>query len=141
MQLNEFIDLVEVKRETHPRSRVKEVVRVVLAALGERLYRTPRKALAAQLPGELEKMLEAEVDGEAERMDTPQYPLEEYYQRVAARADLSYDEAVSWSRDVVSVLEKAVTSPVIEEAAGALPDSYRELFGQPPESPASPRVS
>lgn len=71
--------------EFESRKQVEESVAVSLAALGERLYWTNRRKLAAQLPDELKVFLEREVEAEAVRQDVPRYSLEEYYQRVAAR--------------------------------------------------------
>lgn len=138
MQLSEFMDRVEERRETASRARVEELVKASLAALGERLYRTERDALKAQLPKDMESFLERESIREAQPIDTEGFPLEEYYQRVAARTEVGFPEVVEWSRDVMTVLEEAVSASVIEDVLATLPDTYRELFGREPESPASP---
>jgi len=138
MQLPEFMDRVEKRRETASRARVEELVKASLATLGERLYRTERDELKAQLPKDMEGFLERESIREAQPIDTEGFSLEEYYQRVAARTEVGFPEVVEWSRDVMAVLEEAVSATVIEDMLSTLPDSYRGLFGREPESPASP---
>lgn len=138
MELEQFLSQVEDLADFGSRSEVEQAVKVSLGTLGERLYRTRREKLASQLPDPLKDYLESEVDGEAVRQDTPRYSLEEYYKRVAARADLSLEDAVARSRRVMVVLTQAVSPELLDEILDGLPDEYRELFGQNPQDPASP---
>jgi len=140
MQKAEFLERVRERRETASPEQVEEVVKAALAALGERLYRTERDALKAQLPKEMEGYLERESIREAEPQDVPRFNLEEYYQRVDARVEVGFPAVVAWSRDVLAVLEEAVSDSVMDKVLAALPDSYRELFGREPGGPASPTV-
>ena len=138
MKFEQFLSQVEDLADFGSRAEVKQAVKVSLGTLGERLYRTSRERLAAQLPDPLKHNLESEVDGEAVRQDTHRFSLEEYYKRVAARADLSLENAVSRSRRVMVVLTQAVSPQILDDILGELPDEYRELFGQNPRDPASP---
>lgn len=137
MQIEKFLDRVESLAEFESRKQVEESVAVSLAALGERLYRTNRRKLAAQLPDELKVFLEREVEVEAVRQDVPPFSLEEYYKRVAARADMSPAEAMEKSRKVMVVLTQAVTPEILSDILEELPEEYKELFGKRPDEPSS----
>ncbi len=138
MQYQEFLNLTAEKIAPGTASEVRKFIAVTLSTLGERLYRTGRDELSAQLPKELKGDLYLEVDGEAVRTDTERFPLEEYYQRVAARADLPYPRAVEISRKVMEVLAGAVTPEVLAAVKSRLPEEYDQLFGDAPDSPTSP---
>lgn len=128
MQYNEFIDQVEAKGSFESRDQAVETTRVVLATLGERLYRTEVEGIASQLPNELKAFLLERDGGETFPRDTDRYDLEEFYQRVSARSDQGYPAARRNTQAVMSVLRKAVTTGELEDALGTLPDEYRGLF-------------
>jgi uncharacterized protein (DUF2267 family) len=95
-----------------------------LETLGERLDRKVRNGLEAQLPNELKDFLLARKE------NTDQYDLQEFYNRVGARADLKVRDATERTRQVFSVLQQAVPSGEIEDILEDLPSQYRELFGE-----------
>ncbi|MEM5787105.1 MAG: DUF2267 domain-containing protein, partial [Syntrophobacteraceae bacterium] len=96
---------------------------------------TELKRLAAQVPHELKSVIFG-------RRDTPYtYDLEEFYNRVSARADIGYPQAVRQARCVMKVLSGAVSKGEFDDVLARLPDQYRELFGDEPEGPLSPTTS
>lgn len=130
MQFEKFMELAAERIGVESESELRAIVQAALATLGERIYRTGRDDLAAQLPKKIQKDLYNQVDGEAVRIDTDRFPLEEYYHRVAARADISYPQAVEWSREVMAVLRKAVSPAVLAELVNRLPDNYQQLISE-----------
>lgn len=107
------------------------VVEATLATFGERLTRTEKFELGAQLPKELKAFL-------GEMGDVQRFSLEEFYNRVAARAELGRPDAVKRSRAVMMVLKEAVTDGLLKQIREKLPAEYNELFGSEPLSPLSP---
>ncbi|MFO8010771.1 MAG: DUF2267 domain-containing protein [Dehalococcoidia bacterium] len=131
MRYKEFIQQVNELAETGNEKKAKQVVEAVLQTLGERLSRTERRKLAAQLPGELKTHLH-----HLERTDL--FSLEEFYNRVSARCDVTYAHAVNLSRAVMQILNRAVSAGELEDIVNELPSEFEELFGRQPESPTSP---
>ena len=73
------------------------------------------------------------------REDAPyNYDLEEFYNRVSARANLGYPDAVRYSRSVMAVLCRAVSEGKINDVFDKLPDQFKELFGREPDGALSP---
>ena len=138
MQHAEFVDRVMQNAEFQSRDQAETLIMQALGTFGERIYRTKRDYLAAQLGRRLKQYLYSRADPETSRQDTPRFLLEEFYNRVSARADIGFPEVIQGSRAVMQVLQQAVTAPVIEEVLSDLPGEYRELFGEEPQSPASP---
>jgi uncharacterized protein (DUF2267 family) len=129
-----YVDFVEKVRraaniETTHDSQL--AVEATLATFGERLTRTEKVELGAQLPKELKAFL-------IEMGDVERFSLEEFYNRVAARADLGRPDAVKRSRAVMMVLQEAVTEGLLKPIRQRLPAEYNELFGSEPLSPLSP---
>ena len=121
MKYQEFIKRVqEYTGETSPKE-AKRVTAAVLDILGERLSRIHRKHLAAQLPGKLHS---AVVEDEPAQ----QFPLEEFYNRVASRLDLNFHEAIVTSRGVMKVVVEAVAPGEINDILAGLPTEFAELF-------------
>ncbi|MEJ2183422.1 MAG: DUF2267 domain-containing protein [Nitrospirota bacterium] len=133
MSFEEFIQRVQAVGGMSDRAEADRALRAVLETLGERLFRTERDHLAAQLGGELKEVLAAKAQDD-------RYSLEEFYTRVGARADVRYHQAVAYARAVVAVLREAVSPGELRRIFRELPDEYRELFGEEPESPLSPTV-
>jgi uncharacterized protein (DUF2267 family) len=122
MQLDDFITRVQEQTRFDSREESIQLTRAVLETLGERLDRKVRNGLEAQLPNELKEFLLAR----AERGDL--YDVHEFYNRVGARADLSYTDATERTRQVISVLREAIPGGEIEDILEDLPPEYRELF-------------
>ena len=122
MQFDDFITRVQEQTRLTTRDESIGITRAVLETLGERLDRKVRNGLEAQLPNELKEFLLVR----AERGD--QYDLAEFYNRVGARADLTYTDATERTRAVISVLREAVPGGEIEDVLEDLPPEYGKLF-------------
>jgi uncharacterized protein (DUF2267 family) len=80
MRYDEFVDRVLEKSGLDSREQAMDITKATLETLGEQLDRTVRRGVASQLPDELKELLLNRADGD-------QYQLQEFYQRVGARAD------------------------------------------------------
>ena len=131
MQYSEFIQQVKSQIGVESDDQAKQVVEATLETLGERLSLTEQENLAAQLVNELKDML-------LKRTDVHSYDLEEFYNRVSARADIGYPDAVKRSQAVVEVLTNAITQGEIEDILSEVDEDFGELFGIESPGPASP---
>lgn len=122
MQFDDFITRVQEQARFKSRDESVQLTRAVLETLGERLDRKVRNGLEAQLPNELKEFLLAR----AEHGDL--YDVHEFYNRVGARADLTYGDATERTRQVISVLREAIPGGEIEDILEDLPPEYRKLF-------------
>jgi uncharacterized protein (DUF2267 family) len=122
MQFDDFITRVQEQAGLNTRDEAISITRAVLETLGERLDRKVRNGLEAQLPNELKEFLLGRVE------HSDQYDLQEFYNRVGARADLKYGEAVERTRQVITVLRQAVPGGEIEDILEDLSPEFGELF-------------
>lgn len=128
MQYDEFIQKVQERGGFENREDTVRVVFAVLGTLGEKIYRTEERQLAAQLPKELKNAFYQYQAVERGRGDLGNYTLEEFYNRVKARADISFQEAPRQSKIVIGVLKEAVSAGEIEDVVRELPEEFRQLF-------------
>lgn len=136
MQYEEFIRQVQEGASLASREEAVRATEAVLGTLGERLYRTERNDVAAQLPKELAQFLLKFVDGATTRRQVPRFALKEFYIRVRGRADVTFQEAVDRSRAVVSVLREAISAGQWRDMRASLPDGYGDLLDEaPPKAP------
>ncbi len=103
----------------------------VLETFAERITRTERDNLAAQLPDAMKEIL-------YQVKDTEQFELEEFYNRVTLRLDIGFPNAVKHSRSVMVTLKEAVSQGQIQDILNQLPPEYEEIFEKEPEGPISP---
>ena len=122
MQFDDFITRVQEQARLDTREESIRITRAVLETLGERLDRKVRNGLEAQLPNELKDFLLARVE------HSDQYDLQEFYNRVGARADLTAREATERTKQVVAVLREAVPGGEMEDILEDLSPEYGELF-------------
>jgi uncharacterized protein (DUF2267 family) len=122
MQFEEFITRVQEQARLDTWEDAITITRAVLETLGERLDRKVRNGVEAQLPNELKEFLLARVGS------GDQYGLEEFHNRVGARADLKYNEATERTRQVLTVLREAIAGGEIEDILEDLPPEYGTLF-------------
>jgi uncharacterized protein (DUF2267 family) len=122
MRYEEFVHRVATAANIDG-EQAKTITRSVLETLGERLERTHRNHLADQLSEELREMV-------LDRPVTRRFLLEEFYNRVAARADLRHSPAVRRTKAVMEVLRQAVSEGELEDIRAELPSEYGELFGK-----------
>jgi uncharacterized protein (DUF2267 family) len=123
MQFDEFISQVQEQSKLAAREDAIGITKAVLETLGERLDRKVRNGVVAQLPDELKEFLLARSD------NTDRYELSEFYNRVGARADLNYQDAVRRTWQVFSVLRQAIAAGEVQDILESLPSEYEELFG------------
>ncbi len=128
MQFNEFIDRVQERADLTSRSAAERITQATLGTLGERLYRTQRDNLAAMLPDELKAFLASEADPQATRSDVDRFSLDNFYLRVAGRAEINRIKAVEQAQAVMAVLRDAITSSKWQDVQSSLPDEYGALF-------------
>jgi uncharacterized protein (DUF2267 family) len=115
------------------RPQAEQAIDVTLEILGLRLGQREKDDLAAQLPRELKVPL-------LRRPDTDLFPADEFYDRVQQRAVIGYDEAIAWSRAVMSVLREAVTPQEIAGVMEVLPPEFGQLFGFGAQGSGQPRA-
>jgi uncharacterized protein (DUF2267 family) len=77
----------------------------------------------AQLPNELKEFLLTRAQ------NTDQYNVEEFFNRVGARADLTYQDATERTRQVLSVLRESIAGGEIQDIRESLPGEYDTLLG------------
>jgi uncharacterized protein (DUF2267 family) len=130
MRYERFVDEVR-QRAGVTEEEAAAAVAATLETLGERLDHTERSLLAAQLPNRLKGMLQG-------KHRTDRYSLAEFYNRVRARAEVGYPEAIHRSRVVAAVLLEAVSEGEMNDVLSQLPKEYEELFGREPATPLSP---
>jgi len=116
-------------------------IEAVPSTLGERVYRTEASHLAAQLPRELKPALFEREPPELDRASVPPYSLEEFHNRVAARADLGRPAAVRIARAVAVVLKEAIAPGELAHVLAELPAEFAQLFdgSSPGTAPRSSR--
>lgn len=138
MRYHEIIRRVQEEVGFDSPDEAVKAMRATLSALGECLYRTERRHLASQLPKEAAYFLEEYVDSETTRPQTGCHTLEEFYDRVAARADVSRGGGVERARAVVSVLGDLLPEGEWEHIVEELPKPYGELLHERAPGPESP---
>ncbi|MBI3943209.1 MAG: DUF2267 domain-containing protein [Chloroflexi bacterium] len=125
MQFREFVDKVEQRIPEDERVNAIKIIEATLETLGERLDRTQRNKLGAQLPNELKQFL-------LKRQENDYFSVEKFYDRVAARAVIGYPAAVLGSQAVMAILREAVSEGEINNILSQLTEDYGELLGQAP---------
>jgi uncharacterized protein (DUF2267 family) len=140
MRYDEFVQRVQERGDFSSRERAVETIRIVLSTLGERLYRTTRDSLEAELPDELKAYWWERRDPEKTYLQRELFDLEEFYTRVQTRADISRDEAMRYIRVVIQVLRQAVSSGAWQDLQEAWPEEYRQLLDQEREEPIQLRI-
>lgn len=130
MDYKTFLDVVQDRGKLDSRDEVVRITLAVLRTLGERLNRTEREHLATQLTKELQQAVMSMKDKQSDVFN-----LEEFYNRVTARADVGFPKAVASSQVVISVLQDAIAAGEQRNVIFELPSEYEELFGLRPERP------
>jgi uncharacterized protein (DUF2267 family) len=131
MNYKEFVQKVQEYASLENQADAIKVTQATLETMSERLPRTHREHLAAQLPGELKVYL-------PKQQHMVYLLLEEFYGRIGNRANVSYQHAVKYARAVARVLREAVAPGELEDILSGLPNDYLEVFGRSPSGPLSP---
>jgi uncharacterized protein (DUF2267 family) len=135
MQYGEIIDRIQKLSGLTDSDQIAGVLRAVLGTLGESIYRTGEDKLAAQLPKELRDVFQEYQPRERGRGDLANYPVEEFYNRVKARANISYQDSQRLSAIVLNVLKEAVSEGGIEAVKKELPASFQKMFEEEVSGP------
>jgi uncharacterized protein (DUF2267 family) len=130
MKYDDFMNRVQDQAGIESKDEAIRLTRATLETLGERLYRSQRDDLTAQLPNELNGFLRARVFPETTPRDVDRFTLEEFYNRVNARAGLGYPRAVAGVKVVMAVLRQAIAAGEWEDLRSELPDEYAEILAQ-----------
>ncbi len=133
MQYQDFIEGVQRTGNFPSIEETELAIEASLSTLAERLHTSVNDKFRSQLPNQLKKYL-------AVSSDSIQFSLEEYYNRVGARAKVRYSQAVRLSRTVMCMVNRAITNGLKDEILDDLPAEFVELFGQEPTTPLSPTV-
>ena len=127
MQSDEFMQQVQDVARVGPEG-AERVTRATLATLGEYLYRTEQADFGAQLPPDLRALMNTRAGPEQNRQSTDRMELQDFYNRVSARADLGFQQAVRQSRAVMTVLRAAVSEGAWESLRAQFPSQYDDLL-------------
>ncbi|MEA3375908.1 MAG: DUF2267 domain-containing protein [Chloroflexota bacterium] len=138
MRYHELVRQVQKQGGFDSPEEAVTAIRATLSSLGECLYRTQRRHLVSQLPKEVKDFVHEYVDSEVTRAAVGCHTLEEFYDRVGARAGVTRGRAVERARVVASVLRQSLPEGAWDPVAEALPKEYAEVWGEVPPEPASP---
>ena len=128
MRYDEFIDQIQQRTRLESRDKVLQITRATLETLGERVYRSTLDDLAAQLPDKLKEIIRARTHPEMTPQDVDRYSLDEFYNRVNARADLGTFETAEETKAVIAIFRKAVTAGEGAELRAELPEEFDQLL-------------
>jgi uncharacterized protein (DUF2267 family) len=131
MHYEGFIDRVRERTGLEDKHLAEIAVRAFFETLGERLHRTEREKLAAQLPNQLKEFIVIHPAHDF-------FGLEEFYTRVASRAGVRYPHGVGQAKAIVTVLKEAVSPGELADVLADLTSDYGELFGEKEVTPLSP---
>ncbi len=131
MRYEKFVETVRNRAGIGSREEAEQAVRAFMGTLGERLPRTERDGLEAQLPVEFKDMFPCE-------RRTDRYDLEEFYNRAEARMKAGHPATLARCKAVAATLKEAVSESYIRKVLRDLPDEYGELFGLREPGPLSP---
>jgi uncharacterized protein (DUF2267 family) len=130
MQYDEFIQRVQMEGGIEESDEAVKATEAFLGTLGECIYRTEEAQLAAQLPRDIAQFLTTHKGPETNRAAMQEISLEEFYQRVAARTNSRYPQAVKMSHAVAEVLMDAVSSGEMNDIKRELPAEFGKLFSR-----------
>jgi uncharacterized protein (DUF2267 family) len=123
MQYDEFIRQVQQRARLSGRGEAIAATRATLETLAERLPATVVEDLAAQLPPGISTFLVDEDLENGQRFD-----MDEFFERVADRADADEDEVVVHARAVVEAMADTISQRTLERVLDQLPTQYERLF-------------
>ncbi|NPV09837.1 MAG: DUF2267 domain-containing protein [Anaerolineae bacterium] len=119
---NQFVDQVQERLGLASREEAERTVDAVLETLGERLELTEKHHLASQVAADLKEPI-------LRRKRTERYDLEEFFNRVGARAGgLKYAHAQNHTKVVLSLLRAAIAPGEWRHITMKLPEDYRSLL-------------
>lgn len=128
MRFHELVRRVQEEGDVDSKDEAVQAIQATLSGLGECLYRTERRHLASQLPKQAKEFLDEQVDSQVTREGAACLTLEEFYDRVGARADVSQSEAMDRAKAVVAVLRQALPDGEWRHIVKEMPKAFRELL-------------
>lgn len=128
MRHEEFINLVQERANLDSQAEAERITEVTLSTLGERIYRSARDDIAAQLPAGLKEYLHQRARPQVSAEQVDRFSLEEFYNRVSARADVGYPSAVEQAKAVFQTLREAISAGEWQDLREELPAEYDELL-------------
>jgi len=128
MRYHEFVEQVQEEGGFDSQDGALKAIEATLSSLGECLYRTERRHLASQLPKPFEEALYAYVDSEVTRQGAACLSLQEFYDRVGARADVTRGVAIEQANAVTAVLERVLPEGEWRHIILEMPKAYHGLL-------------
>lgn len=128
MRYEEFIDQVRQDFSPGSQDEALRITRATLETLGERIYRTARQNLAAQLPDQIKELLVARTEPERSAQDVDQFSMQDFYHRVSARAEMGYPRTLDGVKVVMQVMRQAVSPGIWEQLKNELSADYDEIM-------------
>lgn len=122
MQYQEFVERVENRIEPEYTGTSGTAIAATLETLSERISGGEANDLASQLPTELKGQLTSSPE------DAEEFPLDEFYRRVAERENVSLPDATLHAQAVVRTLREATTGGEMNDIRSQLPGDYNSLF-------------
>ena len=138
MRYHDLVERVQKEGELDSQDEAVIAIRATLSSLGECLYRTERGHLASQLPKEAKDFLHEYADQEVTRQESACLTLQEFYDRVGARADVTRSRAIEQAKAVATVLEETLPEGEWKHIVSEMPKEYRGLLVGEPSSPSAP---
>lgn len=126
MKHDEFIKHVQAVAQLDSRQTAERITRATLETIAERIVGNESSQLAAQLPAELGQYLRGH-----EGDNGHPFSLQEFYQRIAQKADIEPTTAAFQARAVFTVLNQAVTPGEFADVQANFSEDYEELFSTP----------
>jgi len=128
MRYHELVERIQAEGDLDSREEAVTALRATLSSLGECLYQTERRHLASQLPTEVKGFLNEHVDTGVTRQDAACLTLQEFYDRVGARADVTRSRAIERAWAVAVVLRDALPQGEWGHIVEEMPKEFRELL-------------
>ena len=137
MRFHELVEMVQKEGALESQAEAEKALRATLSSLGECLYRTERRHLASQLPKKAKGYLSEFVDSKVTREGAACLTIQEFYDRVGARADVTRSRAMERAKAVATVLRQALPEGEWRHIILEMPKAYQELLaeGEPEMTP------
>ena len=128
MRYDEFLDRVQERAGLSSSEVARRVTEATLQTLGERIYRSARDDVAAQLPADLAGYLLNRVQPEVTPRHVERFSIEEFYNRVSARTGLNYAQTVERVRAVMLTVREAISAGEWQDLEEELPAEFDEIL-------------
>ncbi|MBS3784746.1 MAG: DUF2267 domain-containing protein [Anaerolineae bacterium] len=135
MRYHELVRRVQEVAGLDSREEAEQAVQATLSSLGECLYRTERRHLASQLPKEAKAFVYEGVDSGVTRQAAACLTLQEFYDRVGARANVTRTHAIERAKAVTEVLQEVLPEGEWKHIVREMPQEYGALLGEQSAGP------